>query len=457
VIKLAKVTPPHLDTNVVPVQLTDDTMAARKTQLLTKMQENNYDAVAIYADLEHGGNFEYFTGFVPRFEEALLVVHQNGDAYLVLGNENLNKAPLARIAAEAVHMPHFSLPNQPMETKLTVSEILQQTQLQEARTIGLIGWKKFTSSSEKNTALFDLPYFLVEGLKQAAPKATFTNASSILIGENGLRTSNNANEVAHYEFGAMLAGNGVLKTMEQLEIGKSELELGGLLNDYGQTPSVVTIMATGARFEKANLYPTNKKIQLGDRISMTVGYKGGLQSRGGYAVHDTEELPENERDYLDRVAKPYYNAVKTWLEAITVDMNGAVLYDKIEEVLPKETYGWHLNPGHLCADEEWLASPIYPASQETIRSGMLFQFDIIPSVPGYSGASCEGGILLADERLRALIQEEYPEMWASMQARRHYIIEEIGIKLSEEVLPMSNATAYYRPFFLNKEDALTAR
>lgn len=456
-IKLAKVIPPHLDTNVVPVQLTDETMASRKTQLLAKMQENNYDVVAIYADLEHGGNFEYFTGFVPRFEEALLVVHQNGDAYLVLGNENLNKAPLARIAAEAVHMPHFSLPNQPMEITLTVSEILQQTQLQEARTIGLIGWKKFTSSSEENTALFDLPYFLVEGLKKAAPKATFTNASSILIGENGLRTSNNANEVAHYEFGAMLASNGVLKTMEQLEIGKSELELGGLLNDYGQTPSVVTIMATGARFEKANLYPTNKKIQLGDRISMTVGYKGGLQSRGGYAVHGTEELPENERDYLDRVAKPYYNAVKTWLEAITVDMNGAVLYDKIEEVLPKETYGWHLNPGHLCADEEWLASPIYPASQETIRSGMLFQFDIIPSVPGYSGASCEGGILLADERLRALIQEAYPEMWARMQARRHYIIEEIGIKLSEEVLPMSNATAYYRPFFLNKEDALTAR
>lgn len=456
-INLQKSYPPLLDTNVVPVQLTDETMAERKEQLLERMRQANYDAVVIYADLEHGSNFEYFTGFVPRFEEAILVVHQSGEAYLVLGNENLNKAPLARISAEAIHMPHLSLPNQPMETTLTVSEILQQTHLHEARTIGLIGWKKFTSSLDENTALFDLPYFLVEGLKQVAPEAVFVHAAHLLIGEKGLRTTNNANEIAHYEFGAMLAGNGVLKAMDQLEVGKSELELGGLLNDYGQTPSVVTIMATGARFEKANLYPTNKKVQLGDRISMTVGYKGGLQSRGGYAVHSSEELPEHERDYLERVAKPYFNAVKTWLETIAVDTSGAVLYDKIEEVLPKETYGWHLNPGHLCADEEWLASPIYPASQETIRSGMLFQFDIIPSVAGYSGASCEGGVVIADEALRAVIQEDYPEMWTRMQARRNYLIEEIGIKLSEEVLPMSNATAYYRPFFLNKQAALTAR
>nr|WP_242551142.1 M24 family metallopeptidase [Enterococcus hulanensis] len=440
----------------MPVQLTDETMDIRKASLLKKMQADNFDAVVIYADLEHGGNFEYFTGFVPRFEEALLVIHQSGEAYLVLGNENLNKVPFARIAATAVHLPHFSLPNQPMHTALSVPAILKQTKLDQAASIGLIGWKNFTSQHDDNAALYDLPYFLVDGLKQAAPEASFKNAAYLMIGENGLRTTNNANEIAHYEFGAMLAGNCILNAMDQLAVGKSEMEIGAYLNDFGQTPSVVTIMATGARFEKANLYPTEKKIQLGDRISMTSGYKGGLQSRGGYAVHTSEELPEAEQDYLDRVAKPYFNAVKTWFETIAIDMQGANLYDKIEEVLPKEQYGWHLNPGHLCGDEEWLASPIYPDSSEKIKNGMLFQFDIIPSVPGYSGASCEGGVVLADEHLRAVIQNEYPEMWSRMQARRSYLIEEIGIQLSEEVLPMSNAAAYYRPFFLNKESALSA-
>jgi hypothetical protein len=457
VIKLEKISPPKLDKNVQPVQLTDTTMATRKAELLTKMQKENYDVVVIYADLEHGGNFEYFTGFVPRFEEALLVIHQCGEAYLVLGNENLNKVPFARIKAKGIHMPHFSLPNQPMETTLTVPEILKQTKLEQADRIGLIGWKNFTSQHEDNALIYDLPFFLIEGLKQAAPTAAFNNATYLLIGENGLRTTNNANEIAHYEFGAMNAGNCILSAMDQLEIGKSEMDIGAYLNDLGQRPSVVTIMATGARFEKANLYPTAKKIQLGDRISMTTGYKGGLQSRGGYAVHSSDELPEAEKDYLDRIAKPYFTAVKTWLETIAIDLEGAVLYDKIEEVLPKAQYGWHLNPGHLCADEEWLASPVYPASKEKLQSGMILQFDIIPSVPGYSGASCEGGVVLADEELRAAIQREYPEMWARMQERRKYLIEEIGIVLSEEVLPMSNAAAYYRPFFLNKESALTAK
>lgn len=456
-INLQKTAAPQLDKDVLPVQLTDETMDIRKASLLKKMQADNFDAIVIYADLEHGGNFEYFTGFVPRFEEALLVIHQSGEAYLVLGNENLNKVPFARIAATAVHLPHFSLPNQPMETALSVPAILKQTKLEQAVSIGLIGWKNFTSQHDDNAALYDLPYFLVDGLKQAAPEASFKNAAYLMIGENGLRTTNNANEIAHYEFGAMLAGNCILNAMDQLAVGKSEMEIGAYLNDFGQTPSVVTIMATGARFEKANLYPTGKEIQLGDRISMTSGYKGGLQSRGGYAVHTSEELPEAEQDYLDRVAKPYFNAVKTWFETIAIDMPGADLYDKIEEVLPKEQYGWHLNPGHLCADEEWLASPIYPDSSEKIKSGMLFQFDIIPSVPGYSGASCEGGVVLADEHLRAVIQNEYPEMWSRMQARRSYLIEEIGIQLSEEVLPMSNAAAYYRPFFLNKEAALSAK
>lgn len=456
-INLQKTAAPQLDKDVLPVQLTDETMDIRKANLLKKMQADNFDAVVIYADLEHGGNFEYFTGFVPRFEEALLVIHQSGEAYLVLGNENLNKVPFARIAATAVHLPHFSLPNQPMETALSVPAILKQTKLEQAASIGLIGWKNFTSQHDDNAALYDLPYYLVDGLKQAAPEASFKNAAYLMIGENGLRTTNNANEIAHYEFGAMLAGNCILNAMDQLAVGKSEMEIGAYLNDFGQTPSVVTIMATGARFEKANLYPTGKKIQLGDRISMTSGYKGGLQSRGGYAVHTSEELLEAEQDYLDRVAKPYFNAVKTWFETIAIDMPGANLYDKIEEVLPKEQYGWHLNPGHLCADEEWLASPIYPGSSEKIKSGMLFQFDIIPSVSGYSGASCEGGVVLADEHLRAVIQNEYPEMWSRMQARRSYLIEEIGIKLSEEVLPMSNAAAYYRPFFLNKEAALSAK
>ena len=455
-IKLKEVEAPMLEEGLIPVMLSDETMQNRKARLLESMQKDGFDAVVVYADLEHGSNFEYLCGFLPRFEEALLILHANGKAFMVLGNENLNKAGKARIEAVPIHMPHFSLPNQPMQTEKSVAQILASCELEDAEKIGLIGWKNFTSHVEDNHLLFDLPYFLVEALKTVCGKAQFTNAAYLLIGENGVRTTNNANEFAHYEYGAALAGNCILKTMDRLKVGKTEMEMAETLAADGQRHSVVTIMATGARFEKANLYPGNKQIQCGDKISITTGFKGGLQSRAGYAVECAEQLPEKEQDYLKAVAIPYFQAVKTWLETIKIGINGNDLYEAVETVLPKEEYGWTLNPGHLCADEEWMSSPIYPQSEETLQSGMLFQIDIIPSVNGYGGVSCESGILLADEQLRKAIAKEYPAVWERIVKRRAYMQEVLGIRIQEDVLPTSMATAYLRPYLLKKEMALAS-
>lgn len=455
-IKLKEVEAPKPEEGLIPVMLSDETMQNRKACLLESMQKDGFDAVVVYADLEHGSNFEYLCGFLPRFEEELLILHANGKAFMVLGNENLNKAGKARIEAVPIHMPHFPLPNQPMQTEKSVAQILASCELEDAEKIGLIGWKNFTSHVEDNHLLFDLPYFLVEALKTVCGKAQFTNAAYLLIGENGVRTTNNANEFAHYEYGAALAGNCILKTMDRLKVGKTEMEMAETLAADGQRHSVVTIMATGARFEKANLYPGNKQIQCGDKISITTGFKGGLQSRAGYAVECAEQLPEKEQDYLKAVAIPYFQAVKTWLETIKIGINGNDLYEAVETVLPKEEYGWTLNPGHLCADEEWMSSPIYPQSEETLQSGMLFQIDIIPSVNGYGGVSCESGILLADEQLRKAIAKEYPAVWERIVKRRAYMQEVLGIRIQEDVLPTSMATAYLRPYLLKKEMALAS-
>ena len=455
-IKLKEVEAPKPEEGLIPVMLSDETMQNRKARLLENMQKDGFDAVVVYADLEHGSNFEYLCGFLPRFEEALLILHANGKAFMVLGNENLNKAGKARIEAVPIHMPHFSLPNQPMQTEKSVAQILASCELEDAEKIGLIGWKNFTSHVEDNHLLFDLPYFLVEALKTVCGKAQFANAAYLLIGENGVRTTNNANEFAHYEYGAALAGNCILTTMDRLKVGKTEMEMAETLAADGQRHSVVTIMATGARFEKANLYPGNKQIQCGDKISITTGFKGGLQSRAGYAVECAEQLPEKEQDYLKAVAIPYFQAVKTWLETIEIGINGNDLYEAVETVLPKEDYGWTLNPGHLCADEEWMSSPIYPQSEETLQSGMLFQIDIIPSVNGYGGVSCESGILLADEQLRKAIAKEYPAVWERIVKRRAYMQEVLGIRIQEDVLPTSMATAYLRPYLLKKEMALAS-
>lgn len=447
-IELKEIPEPCFYKGLKPVLLSDETMLYRKDRLLQRMKKEQLDAVVVYCDLEHGSNFEYLTGFLTRFEEALLVVHQKGDAYMLMGNENLNKVQHSRIKAKAIHVPCFSLPNQPMEGERTLAECLKEAEIREGMRIGVVGWKMFTSCLCDNRKLFDLPYYIVQALSEIT--GSIENRCDLFIGAEGIRTTNNANEIAHYEFGSALASDGILDAMKQLDVGVSEMVLGQCLNKYGQRNSVVTIAATGERFEKANLYPMDKKVKHGDKISLTVGYKGGLSSRSGYAVNDESEL---DAEYLDGIAKPYYYAVASWLETIQIGMSGDELHEIIESVLPKEVYHWHLNPGHLVADEEWISSPIYKGSKAVLKSGMMLQIDIIPSVSGLGGASCESGIALADETLRNQIKAEYPDLYEGFMKRRAYIEDVLGIKLHPEVLPMNDTVAYYRPFMLNKKRA----
>lgn len=453
-ITLKAIQPPCGFSDVPPVTLTDATLLERKNKLLERMQEERFDALVIYADKEHGGNFEYLTGFIPRFEEGLLVLHKSGHATAILGNENLKMAAHSRIPVTLKHCPLFSLPNQPMDNEKPLAQLFSETGLSAMSKVGLVGWKMFTTAGSDNAKLFDLPWFIVEAIKQST-HADLVNAAHLFIrGDKGVRTVNNANEIAHYEYGANLASRCMLAALDAVEPGVREVDLGALLAAEGQAPSVVTIAAAGQRFEKANLYPSWKKVERGQPLSMTTGFKGGLSSRTGFVIAEESELPENQRDYLDRVVKPYFGAVATWLEKIKVGMPGGELYDLVERVLPKAQYGWHLNPGHLSADEEWMSSPVYSGSSETLKSGMVMQIDIIPSVPGYTGTSAEESIALADTTLRQQIAQAYPALWARIEARRAYIRETLNIALSDDVLPLSNAVGYLRPFMLAKDKAL---
>jgi len=454
-IQLQPIPAPRHFTDVPPVLLTDATLLERKNKVLTRMNEAGFDALVIYADKEHGGNFEYLTGFVPRFEEGLLILDKSGAATAILGNENLKMAQHSRIPVTLKHCPLFSLPNQPMDNETSLETLFSETGLHALNRIGLVGWKMFTATRADNTQLFDLPYFIVEALKNSTGAQLVNAAHLFICGDNGARVTNNENEIAHYEYGANLASGCMLQAMNAVEPEIRETDLGALLAAEGQYQTVVTIAAAGQRFEKANFYPTYKKLERGQPLSMTTAFKGGLSSRTGFVIADESELPESQKDYLDRVAKPYFAAVASWLETIRIGMPGGELYAHIEQVLNKAQYGWHLNPGHLSADEEWLSSPVYPHSAETLKSGMILQIDIIPSVPGYTGVSAEESIALADAALQSNIQTAYPALWARIVTRRTYIREVLKIKLADEVIPLSNTVAYLRPFLLAKEKAFT--
>ena len=450
-----KVTLPPVHYNYLPVNLNRETMEAHREAVLQKMQEQNLDVLLVYGDREHGANYAYLTGFETRFEESVLVLHKNGKCYLMLGNENLKMAAYSFIPAEVVHVPHFSLPDQPMETEKTLEELFREAGIKNGQVIGSVGWKRFTSRFEDNDAMLDTPAFIVDVLRKINPDGKLTAAGAIFNDPaDGARVIMNANEIAYFEYGAGLGSACVMDALEAAKVGMTELEIGSYLAPDGQLCICTTTIATGDMYSNASIYPRNKKIALGDTFFITISLAGGLTHRKVYAVSNADELPEGAKDWMEKAVIPYYKAAVVWLEMVGVGVVGKDIYKAMQDVLPQEEHGWGLCPGHHTGEEEWVSSPITAVSEIPLRSGMLMQWDLIVDYSNRFGANAEDGIAIADETLRKELAEQYPETWARIQTRREWMKNELGIELKEEILPMSDLLGDYRPYMFNREYGL---
>lgn len=454
-VRYAETVLPKIHRDLVPVDLSDETMKERFQKVLRKMHEKDLDVLIIYADREHGSNFGYLTGFSPRFEEALLILHSDGTAYAMLGNEMLRMAQYSRIVVKAVHVPHFSLPDQPMETEKSFCSLLLETGLKTGLRTGMVGWKLLRDKFDEEQK-FDVPHFIVDAVMRIVGADEVVNATGLFIDpEDGVRITVNANEIAFYEYGSSLASVGMSELLENLEVGKTELELAGYLENAGQPNSVQTICATGERFTGAVVSPRNKKTALGDRFSATVGYRGGLTNRSGYLATAECDLPDDEKNYLQKVVFPYFSAAVSWYTTVGVGVCGSEVYRLIEEVIPRQQFGWSLNPGHYTADEEWVSSPFTKDSKAVLRSGMLLQMDIILKVEGYGGCNAEDGIAIMDKNLQNEVKTKYPEVWGRFVERKSYMKNVLGISMKDEVFPMSDLAGYVRPLLLDRKKAMS--
>ena len=439
-----------------PADLTDAVYERRLAAVCNVLRSEGLDALLIYADREHGSNFGYFTGFEPRFEEACLVIHAEGSCRILLGNETLKMHRYSRIPVEPIHVPYFSLPDQPMAGEMTMEDCMKAAGLVQGMRVGLAGWKVFTGSLADGSRMLDVPHFIVRALEENG--CELTNAADLLMSpDRGLRALCGAEEIAQHEFAATLASRCVWSVLEQVAPAKTEFELASNLAVYGQPLSCYSMCATGERFTNAVVFPRNKKVAVGDKFTVSMGLRGGLTCRAGYAAERADQLPEEVRDYVDALVKPYFAASATWYSTVKPGVTGGEVYDAVNAVLPKERFGWQLNPGHLTAAEEWLSSPMKPNSRIVLKSGMILQMDIIPKLAPYGGVNAEDGVALADEALRAELAEKFPETWARMQRRRAYMTDVLGIPLDESVLPMSDTAGYLRPLLFARDKALRVR
>jgi Xaa-Pro aminopeptidase len=427
-----------------------DLYARRLERLRERMDARGYGRVVLYADREHSANIAWLTGFDPRFEEALLIVAPDGEPALLVGNECFGLAGAAPLPLRRHLFQDFSLPGQPRDRSAPLDEILASEGIGPGTRVGMVGWKTYA-----DPAASDLPAYLVDALRRRSG-GNVENATALLIdAADGLRVTNEVGQIAMFEWASCQASNGVRSLLRGLRPGMTEREAVRLLDWNGWPLSCHLMLTAGPRARLGLLSPGDRPIEAGDPLTVAFGIWGALTCRAGFAVEDASGLPDGIGDYVERLVVPYFAAVAEWYAAIRIGVSGGELQSIIDRRLGDPFFGIFLNPGHQLHLDEWVNSPISPASRIELRSGMAFQVDIIPATgTPYFTTNIEDGIVLADAALRADLAERYPGAWARIEARRAFMAGSLGIELHPDVLPLSNIPAYLPPFLLRPDRAM---
>ncbi|NLJ85256.1 MAG: hypothetical protein GX322_02350 [Firmicutes bacterium] len=431
---------------------------ARLQRLRDRMKSAGLDKIIIYADREHAANFSYLTGFGPRFEEALLIVGLEGTPTAVLGTENINMIKYTSVELEGVHYPTFSLIGQPREDVLQLTEILEDAGLQRGMSVGTVGWKYYGEQDGCPAGSFEIPHFIIHAIESLVGDR-INNATGIFMSPySGLRTVLELEEIIVFEYAASLVARSMLAMMDSVAVGKTELELASAFQNMGVPLSVHPMLSVGEKARFGLVSPGDNKAKLGDFLTAAYGIEGALSCRAAFIATGPHDLDPDIQDWLSEIAIPFFSTATQWLETIAIGVEGGEIWDLAETRLPKDRYRWNLNPGHFIAADEWVSTPFTPDSKVKLQSGNYMQFDLIVApAPPYFGSDLEDGLVLADEKLRSRMKDEFPEVWARFQRRRRYIQDVLEINLREEVMPMSDILGYYRPFLLNPDLAFVIR
>lgn len=432
----------------------------RHARLQQRAADAGLDAVIVYADREHFANMAYLTGFDPRFEEALLVLTPGGTPILITGPENQSYSKITPIELDRVVYPPFGLLGQDRSKTRDLSDILSDAGLRQGLRIGVAGWKYFgTAETVKPEAWLETPAYIIDALRAMVGHDNVVNAGRLFMdASHGLRAINEIDQLAQFEHAACHVSETVKRLLAGLRPGMSEFEAAALGRAEGLPFSCHLMCSSGPRTSLGLASPSDRRLAVGEPMQVAIGFWGALTCRAGWIAYDATDLPGHVQDYVDRLAGPYFACAAAWYETVGIGVEGGAIDAMVKDRLGDPFFGIALNPGHLIHLDEWMNTPIYPGSSETLKSGQAIQLDIIPATgTDYATVNIEDGIALLDEPGREAFRAKYPAAWARIVARRTFLSDVLGIRLKPELMPFSNLAGCLAPYFLAPTQVLARR
>lgn len=431
----------------------------RIAKLWAMPQAQAYDTIVIYGDREHFSNVEYFTGYDARWEETLLILPRHGKPGILVGNEGIGYVKKVPIEINVDFYQTFSLMGQPCDKSPALREILENRIVFKGGKVGIIGFKAYDSSRHTVCGLItDVPHYIIETLCQVVPEMCLENATLLMADcQYGLKHHVSAKEIVVFEAAGTRISRGVLNCLRSLKPGMTELEASLYCQFDGSPANMHPNINFGERNVSLGLNsPTEwEQLEYGMPLGAGYGLRGSLVHKSGMFIRNRRDLPKEMAEYIDDFLVPYFDNVASWYEMMKIGTCCGDVYDMVDREMGLEAFGCTLNPGHLTHTDEWTNSPFFKSSKVTIESGMAFQCDYtVTRNQPFMSAHVEDGLVIGNQELRRETAKLSPSCWERIQKRREFIRGELGIKISEEVLPLSDLCCVCFPYMADLNTVL---
>ncbi|HEY8576204.1 MAG TPA: Xaa-Pro aminopeptidase [Devosia sp.] len=447
---LQSVALPDFGIPLVRPQIPAETLSARCDALYERAGKT---WLFVYADREHNANILHLTGFDPRFEEAVLLLGPKGRRVVITGNESESFTAISPLPnLETMLSQSLSLMAQDRTKKPSLEAVLRDAGLSSGDTVGVVGWKYLEANEWGDQRPgFLVPHYMIVILSRiiGGPDGLSDETALLMHPQDGLRSIVDADQIAAFEWASTRASASVWNVVTNARPGQLEIEAGRNFLYAGEPLSAHTMFASGnAGHAIHGLNSAGARmLEKGDGVTTAVGYWGGLSSRAG--------MLDDSEDGFVAIAASYFDALVTWYETANIGTTGGALHEAVVNKLAEANLKSALNPGHLVSYDEWSHSPVRPGSTEILRSGMVFQVDVIPGpMPAGKALNCEDAVAIADAALCAELAAKHPETWTRIQARRKFLRDQIGVTLGEHLLPLSNIQLCLPPLWLRSDHVI---
>jgi len=417
--------------------------------------------LVIYADREHFANIHYFTGYDPRFEESLLILAKDKEPLILLGNEGWVYSEIIPYNIKRVLYQSFSLAGQPREKaeRNLLEKTLGEAGIDKNSTVGIIGTKYYVAEEmEDFQHTIDIPYFIAKAVQST--NCSILNVTDIMTHPRyGLRTTLDIDEMAVLELAAAKASRSVYRVMKNLSPDITEIEASAHFELDGD-PMVAhpNLNFRHEDIRRGLVSPGNNKLHYGSPFNIGLGYRSSMVARTSFYARNTSDIPAEWADIMEKVYKPYFRVIVHWYESMKIGATGKEILARIRSEVPEyDSLGVGLNPGHLIHNDEWTSSIFTDAEAYPVRSGMAIQCDIIACPEHYPGVHIEDGLIMADAETRKQFAAKYPESWKRIEARRKIMKEQLNIKISDELLPLSELQGCLSPWTVDPHSVLAVR